>query len=224
MDKVNLPMFSGDYCQCGCICIHLENKRKRWLYIMRSKLLEYLETLGSYLLIGLTVLGLLIMYGVSSAAVFNWTFFLFGLMLLVLPIISYLLITRVAAKDNLSYHSNYLKKLKTHGEKIEVNLSDCEIKSNSWTDQKPRYNDSRIEFLNTISGHADKNIAATDVNLSTAIYRINRLGKTRIFESGTIALDEVTLRMLFEVHGRTIIYIDKDNPEYYYFDLEFLSR
>jgi hypothetical protein len=191
---------------------------------MKPRLISLVESVGSYLLIGLLFLGLIIIYGVSRASVFNWTYFLVGLGLIAIPGLILFLLLRTTDSGNKKEKQNAIKAFKRNADVIEVNLSECVIKSNSWTEEKERYSNYRVQAWNTLGGDSEKNIEKVTYNSSTITYKTNYKGQEQIFESGTVGKDEITVSMLLEHQGKTKIYIDRLDPDNYYFDLEFLRN
>ena len=190
---------------------------------MNFRLRNRIETAGGYLLTGSIAIGLILLLGVLRASVFNRTIFFIGLVMAGVPLAGLLVHLWISRNRAETESRKHVEKLKRRGEPIEVVLSDCKIKSNNWSYQKDRYSDSRIQFLNGISGHGDKNLETVHVNSCIVVFSTLYKGKNRTFRSGVIAKDEVTLGMLLEMQKTTLIYVDPDNPKDYYFDLEFLD-
>lgn len=188
-----------------------------------NKFKQHLENIGSFTLVGVVAMGFLIMYAVSRASNFNWTIFSIGFILTVIPIVGYLIVNRVLNSKIETNLKKYLQRLKKDGDRIHINLSECVIKTNSWSNEQDRYKDPRIQFLNGISGHSEKNTETVDVNNSILIYKTNYKGRNRTFKSRAIQKDKITLKMLLEMQKTTEIIIDPENSKYYYFDLDFLN-
>lgn len=113
-----------------------------------------------------------------------------------------------------------LSDLKFSGIQIPVDLAKCEIVSNGWTVTKPERKNATI-LINELSNNSYENKPTTDAALSRVKYSYLVNGKKRTFVSPTIARDKLTLKLLLETQKETSIYIDRNNPKYYYFDLEF---
>ncbi|HWY34794.1 MAG TPA: hypothetical protein VNX68_09115 [Nitrosopumilaceae archaeon] len=128
-----------------------------------------------------------------------------------------------------------IKDLKENGEKIIVDLTKCELKENSFTEERERYGDDNelltpsiardIEAWNAIGGDSMRNIKQVEVIQTVIIYSWlnNKTGKTEIFNSRVINKDKITLSFYLDREKKTALYVDKLNREKYYFDLDFLN-
>jgi hypothetical protein len=124
--------------------------------------------------------------------------------------------------------------LKVNGERMRVDLSQCEIKEHSYTEERQRYGhenelltfdfERQIQALNALGGDNSRNVKQVQVNQSVVIFsRHNSLsGKTERFVSRVIPKDKVTVAYYLERQGETALYVDKSNRELYYFDLDFI--
>ncbi len=174
--------------------------------------------LGSLILIGI-----IIMYGVARASVFNLLYFLIGLSLTGIPLLIFWMRNK---KDEENLQNNTLK-LKKHlrdtGDQITVDLTKTSLKSNSWKTTEQRYS-YRISMLNAIGGDSELNIKETNNNVTRITFATDYKGQSRIFDGETISKDRHTIQMLLEHHGRTKIYVDRTDPNHYFFDLDFLRN
>jgi len=117
-----------------------------------------------------------------------------------------------------------IEDLKLNGEKIKVEFSKCEIKSNGYTEERERYSDYRIQAWNVLAGDSDKNVELVDINQSRIIFHHEINGNTETFISGIIPKDQITLSFELDEKKETTLYVDRNNRENFYFDLEFLIR
>lgn len=53
-------------------------------------------------------------------------------------------------------------------------------------------------------------------------YHGHYLGRERIFRSSSVIIDKTKIPFLLDMQQKTTIYISRDNPDQYYFDIEFL--
>ncbi len=181
--------------------------------------MELIKTIGTYVLIGLGFLGVIIICVTVSSTRFNFYFFGSGLVLLI-PTLVYLIIENRGHKSNSDKRPfSYLKET---GISVSVDLTNCEIVSNDWTAYGPKKKDSVIA-INSLSGNSYDNVQEVDNALSRIKYSCNVAGKRQVFISPAIAKDKVTLSALLELKSQTNIFIDRDNPKNYYFDLDFLE-
>lgn len=184
-------------------------------------MIKTLKKIVEYLGIGSVLLGGIIVYGTLRANGFNGYILATGVLLMAIPIIVYILHVRLSDRE--TPYVKHLKDLKHTGIKISVDLTQCKVKSTSWTMEVGKYDNPRIELLNELSGNEEKNIEKIEANLSRIEYTCDFSGRSRTFLSPTIAKDNVTLRILLEMQQETSIYIDRDDTKYYYFDLEFIN-
>lgn len=125
--------------------------------------------------------------------------------------------------------------LKENGEKIQVDLSKCEIKEHNYVEERERYGhknelltldiEREIQSWNTIGGGSVRNVGQVQV-MQTVIIFINtssRTGQTEEFISRVISKDKITLSFYLYKQQQTLLYVDKTNRQRYYFDLDFLT-
>jgi hypothetical protein len=111
--------------------------------------------------------------------------------------------------------------LKLNSNKLLVDLNSCEIITNNYTEQILRAKNYRSQALDFVYD-SNYNVEEKDVLQSVILFETEHEGKKEKFYSHTLYKDEVSLRIKFDRQKETCIYIDKDNSERYYFDLEFL--
>jgi hypothetical protein len=185
-------------------------------------MIKTLKTILEYIGIGSVLLGAIIVYGTLRADGFNGYILATGVLLIAVPITIFIIIERLT--DRKRPDVKHLRNLKLTGIKILVDLTKCKVKSNSWTTEIEKYDNPRILFLNEVSGHSDKNIERIESNISRVEYTCDFNGKRRTFLSSAIAKDNITLKILLEIQKETVIYIDRYNSRYYYFDLDFINK
>ena len=125
--------------------------------------------------------------------------------------------------------------LKQHGYKIQVDLSQCEIKEHNYREQRERsdYSDEllaldferKIQDWNSMSRSWVPDVEHVNVNQTVIIYNHHHelSGKVEKFVSRIILKDKLTLLFYFDRQKYTTLYVDKKNRNKYYFDLEFLD-
>ncbi|HYV93510.1 MAG TPA: hypothetical protein VE978_17180 [Chitinophagales bacterium] len=119
-------------------------------------------------------------------------------------------------------YKEIIQVLKETGEKIKVDFSQCEVKSNDYSEERERYG-PRTQYWNAMAGDAIRNTEVVDVNQSVLIFKNNANGKEETFVSPVIYKDEITIKFLLSEKKETTLYIDKNDRSRYYFDLEFLQ-
>jgi len=111
-------------------------------------------------------------------------------------------------------------------EKTKVDLTKCQIIENKYFEEKEIYNnygpELQIKFLNAISD-SSKNIKTIEKNQSVFIYQQIVKDSLKKFYSPVIKKDKTTLHFLLEKQKSTFLYYYKNNPEDYWFDLDFLE-
>jgi preprotein translocase subunit SecG len=183
-------------------------------------MINFLKRLTEF--IGMILLGGIVVLGVLLANGFNRYVFLAGVFLIITPIAIGIIIKKLTNSQKRKV--KYLKDLKATGIKISVDLTRCNVKSNNWTAEVARHNNSKIVLLNEMSGHPDKNIEKIDSNVSRIEYTCSFKGQSKTFVSPIIEKDSTTLKILLEIQKESAIYIDRDDERYYYFDLEFINK
>lgn len=126
---------------------------------------------------------------------------------------------------NKKVHKKYLERLqafKQQAYKIPVNLNDCKIKERTryeriYKSYRQQQNEALDEQFFSIQRNDTKELHCCTVTFEAVID-----DKTETF-CVDIDKDELTLRILFAQRKTTCIYVDTQNKENYYFDLEFLN-
>ena len=124
----------------------------------------------------------------------------------------------------------YIDKLKDelrqNGEKIMVNFSECEIKENFYYEEVDKVHSSKAQSLNAMIGQDFRNVENQSRYASVLQYKYDnpRTGTLQIFTSGVITKDKISLGFLLAEHKTTFVYVDKKDPEKYFFDLDFLNQ
>ncbi len=128
-----------------------------------------------------------------------------------------------------------IEDLKENGEKIQVNLTECELRENNYIEEKEKYGhknelltldiEREIQGLNALAGGSMRNVEQVQIKQTVIIFsKLNiRSGKTEKFISRVIPKDKITLAFYLEKQKQTTLYVDKSNRERYYFDLDFLT-
>jgi hypothetical protein len=122
----------------------------------------------------------------------------------------------------------FINDLKTNGEKLKVDLENCEIKENHYYEEQDHFkNASDIELLTAkdlIYLYNKLNYTPSDNQTyqSVVIFKTNYKGKDRTFYSPTIPKDKNNLLFKFGEQKTTTIYIDTNDSDKYYFDISFV--
>jgi hypothetical protein len=128
----------------------------------------------------------------------------------------------------------FIRDLKTNGENIRVDLNNCEVKENNYTEERLRgenyggaiaiAEEQKMDIWtrgNTIYRNNDR--VTIQINQTVVVGEVLRFGKPFKFRSAVLRHDRETL--LFKMFGQkeTTLYIDRNDPDRYYLDMEFLS-
>ena len=130
----------------------------------------------------------------------------------------------VKFKDKLILKSNKskLNDFKLNADKVLVDLTIAEIKSNSWTEEVITDN-SNYAGLNQLTGQSEKNFKLEEKILNHVKVKTKYNGKN--IEYGTnVNMDTDNLKIHLSIQKETYLYIDPKNIENKYLDLEFLEK
>ena len=113
------------------------------------------------------------------------------------------------------------EKLRQAGEEISIMLDNCEIKSRSW--QQEKVNDDlpgRIEMVDGLFA-PDRNHKTEEVIQTYIVFYKQYGNKTFKFISQPTAQSEDVVRKYIDKQGEIYLYVDRQNPANYFFDLPF---
>jgi hypothetical protein len=163
---------------------------------------------------------------------YPWICLLLGLALLATGI--YLIRTSEADDDKTNRDNLYqaIAELKSTGERIEVDLRTCSIRTSESLEPDPGKQIDLTMFyiiaptgLYTLATLIKDRPEDTKGVLTSVIifpYVNTRTGQTEKFIGPIILKDEVSLSFYLDRQQRTTLYVDKTNRSRYYFDLDFL--
>lgn len=146
--------------------------------------------------------------------------------------------TRVDEKKNETPgRTEFIKDLKTTGERITVKLIDCEVKENNYLENKVM--DPEGNFLSMEEAEDDYDVVETlgeefgldrkihkivQVNQTVIVYKHKHGNETETFLSPILPYEKITLLFKLDIKKEATIYVHKINRKMYYFDVEFLSE
>jgi hypothetical protein len=163
---------------------------------------------------------------------YPWLCLLLGLASLATGI--YLVRASATDEDKTTTNKLYqaIAELKSTGERIEVDLRVCSIRTSESLESDPGKQIDLVMFyfiaptgLYTLATLIKDRPEETRGVLRSVIifpYVNNRTGQTEKFISPIILKDEVSLSFYLDRQQRTTLYVDKANRTRYYFDLDFL--
>jgi hypothetical protein len=124
--------------------------------------------------------------------------------------------------------------LEANGEKITVDLTDCEIREHSYSEHRETYGRDSL-FLSLTGGPGiqyllneleDETHGTGIANITQCVlifhYANARTGQTEKFISQVISKDKVSLSFYLDQQKATTLYVDKTDRSHYYFDCNFL--
>jgi hypothetical protein len=114
------------------------------------------------------------------------------------------------------------EKLKATGRKIQVDLSKCEIKSSSFTEESINTSFSTASALSGLL--KPKSLSQSPITDLSVIVYYHEGYDSRKYRSDVINLPEQTLQFYMMQAKHTYIYVDPKHPESYYFDVSFISE
>jgi hypothetical protein len=185
----------------------------------------------AYILFGTGLLAITYFGNYSGTLIANKSIFYF---IGILCFLSGWIILRFAPKEKESTDKKQIREminqLKENGEKIHVELSKCEVKSNDYSEEQDKFStgilatsyENDIQAWNTVLGDEMANVKTVDTYQSVLIYKHNYMRNDRTFISGIIPTEHTTLLFKLDNQKTTSIYVDKNDPTKYYFDLDFL--
>jgi len=115
-----------------------------------------------------------------------------------------------------------INNFKLTADKIKVDLNNCKIRINNYTEQVEKVKSYKAQTFDAFYD-SSKNIENVNINQAVLIFETDKFGQRAKYFSPTIYKDEITLRFLLDRQKETFIYVDRDNRSKYYFDLEFLN-
>jgi hypothetical protein len=147
-----------------------------------------------------------------------------GLFILIFVVIFiYQIITKIIKHRKNKKVDNHLFGLKQNGIRIVVNLENCEIKTNQYIETEPNETmPSQIEILDSLSNRGRQPHGVSKV-ISVLRYNYQNGPSGKIeFRSEAISMPVENLKLKLEQRKQTTIFVDADNLNRYYFDIEFL--
>lgn len=114
-----------------------------------------------------------------------------------------------------------LNTLKKNADKIEIDLNEVTLKSNNWSEEIV-INNSRSGGLNQMSGRGDLNVEKVQHNENVLLFRVPY--KNIVIEIDyAFSMEITTLEMKLAIQKETILYVNPNDCDEYYLDLDFLK-
>lgn len=121
--------------------------------------------------------------------------------------------------------SQWKNKLIQDGIKLEVDFNDCQLKTNEYKEEVIDIGylvPNKYKALDELTGKDNR--VYKNVRQVIIIFNQDIRGKKHSFESPIINKDETTLQFLLLNKKKTNIYVDKNNYDNYFIDLDFLEE
>jgi hypothetical protein len=116
-----------------------------------------------------------------------------------------------------------VSKFKANSEKILVDFDKCEIISNNYVEEVETESFNNNQAWEALYD-SERNVKKVEVNQARLLFEADRFGTKEKFYSSMICKDEITIRFLLAKQKETFIYIDKNDKDRYYFDLDFIFK
>ena len=172
---------------------------------------------------GLTLIGIGIVYLGLRAPRYNWVFMLAGGIIALIGGASLWIINKKQDEKSEINYLTWKNNLFRNGIPIEVDLGKVEIKSNQYRQEvETAYSRSEYAGYDVMVGRDPREFES--VNRSILVYQTEVDGQKRIFYSPEIDKDPVTLEFMLASKKSTRIYMDRENPGDYFFDVTFLYK
>lgn len=133
---------------------------------------------------------------------------------------------RKSTKNDLEYverkNRDRIRKIKSEGQKIFVDLEICEILANKYNKKIQMSNSKNVQMYNSIfdSKGGVKDVEYSVCNLK---FKSNDIHHGKSFVSEDIIVDINTLKIKMMMAKSTFLYVNKFDVNEYYFDLNFLN-
>lgn len=124
---------------------------------------------------------------------------------------------RVEGRSNAQ--ADFIDRLMRTGEVVRITLDNCEVRTRNWQQevQSPAW-PSRMDMLDAI-GEAGYNPATEEIRQTYLVFYKDYGGRKYKFVSNAITKDAVAVRIWMDRNGGVNLYVDKDNPAVYYFNI-----
>jgi hypothetical protein len=116
-----------------------------------------------------------------------------------------------------------LEEFKLRARKIKIDLRECEVITNSYSEDRLKNNDWRLQAFDSLRGDGLSNVEQVQLNQSRVIFNTVHGTEKIAYASPAVTLDRTTLLLKLDIQNTTTLYVDPADVSKYYFDLEFLN-
>lgn len=127
------------------------------------------------------------------------------------------------ARKNSKQQQEALDEFKRRAEKIRVPLRECEVISNSHTEEMLRSHNYRVQALDSLYDDGSSNIRKVNITQSRILFEAKNGTEEITYASPVIGMDRTTLLLKLDLQNETTLYVDRSDAGKFYFDLEFLK-
>lgn len=191
-----------------------------------------IRIIGLFLILVGAIVTLFFRHYTGTIIPYPWLCLLIGLASLATGI--YLVRASTTSEDKTARKKLYqsIAELRSTGERIEVDLRACSIRTSESLESDPGKQidltmfyliaPSGLYSLSTFIKDRPEEVRGVLRSMIIFSYVNSRTGQTEKFISPIILKDEVSLSFYLDRQQRTTLYVDKTNRSRYYFDLDFL--
>lgn len=119
--------------------------------------------------------------------------------------------------------SRHLSSFKENAVKVKVNLDECEILTNNYVKENSPSDYNSVSIFDLFNSN-DASNGNQELSQSVIVYKKELNNAIITYYSPVVYKDASTLRFHMGSQKHTYIYINKDNPESYFFDISFLEE
>jgi len=145
-------------------------------------------------------------------------YYFFSFLLIIIAIYIILKIIRNKEKQKIKNEFNLFIK---NADIVKVQFDNFRIKTNSWTEEVVTDN-GRYGVYNQMMSQGDLNIKKVDHNMHILILNVNYSNMIIRIEY-VIQMEPKTLEIKLAIQKETNLYINPNNPNQYYLDMDFLN-
>ena len=177
---------------------------------------------AGYIGTGLLVVGGFVFFLGFKVANYNLYFLALGGIMAVIGFYALKFLNKREEDNAFAEFDVWRKGLKNSGNEIEVDFAQCKLKSNKYREEVEQgYTPtSKYMALDVLVGR--DNTEYNNVDQSVIVFETELRGEKVTFYSPLINKEKMTLEFLLADKKSTKIYVDRQDNDNYYFDLEFI--
>lgn len=172
------------------------------------------------------ILGMLITVMGAIVVLTMWRHTLYWIPGVIMIVIGVIITYTIGKKDDkvfLKEIERLKAELRQNGEAVRVEFLKCEVKTNDYSEEREIGYSHRVQFYNALQDER-KNTEIVEVYQSVIVFKYEHEGITETFYSHIITKEREHLLFILDTKKETMLYIDKNDRERYFFDLDFLDK